>query len=181
MTPSSSDSRSCRGCPSDRPRTAPGSARPRPQRPCWPPPADTPPRPSAWESRTACHQALASSFRFLPGPLRPRLTESTFLVSRPLGSTATPAGSTFSATTGRSAGARRIGTQCLRFPPRHAPSRDPDTRSRSPYRRSPSHVPCKSRRPGSRRLYAGHHLARITGTRQARLEAPAESPDFDAT
>jgi hypothetical protein len=27
------------------------------------------------------------------------------------------------------------------------------------YQRSPSHVPCKSRRPGSRRLYAGHHLA----------------------
>ena len=27
-------------------------------------------------------------------------------------------------------------------------------------RRSPSHVPCKSRRPGSRRLYAGHRLAR---------------------
>ena len=27
------------------------------------------------------------------------------------------------------------------------------------FRRSPSHVPCKSRRPGSRRLYAGHHLA----------------------
>ena len=27
------------------------------------------------------------------------------------------------------------------------------------FERSPSHVPCKSRRPGSRRLYAGHHLA----------------------
>ena len=52
------------------------------------------------------------------------------------------------------------GTQCLRFPPRHAPSRDLwGLRPRSPYRRSPSHVPCKSRRPGSRRLYAGHRLA----------------------
>ena len=38
-------------------------------------------------------------------------------------------------------------------------SRPRDLRSRSPYRRSPSHVPCKSRRPGSRRLHAGHRLA----------------------
>jgi hypothetical protein len=53
------------------------------------------------------------------------------------------------------------GTQCLRFLPRHAPSRDPPG-PQAPggrYRRSPSHVPCKSRRPGSRRLYAGHRLA----------------------
>jgi len=34
-----------------------------------------------------------------------------------------------------------------------------DPAERPPYRRSPSHVPCKSRRPRSRRLYAGHHLA----------------------
>jgi len=40
------------------------------------------------------------------------------------------------------------------------------TRSLSPsavtdeqYRHLPSHVPCRSRRPGSRRLHAGHHLA----------------------
>ena len=46
------------------------------------------------------------------------------------------------------------------FLPRHAPSRDRrGLRPRSPYRRSPSHVPYKSRRPGSRRLYAGHRLA----------------------
>jgi hypothetical protein len=38
------------------------------------------------------------------------------------------------------------------------------------FRRSPSHVPCKSRRPGSRRLYAGHHLASNTGSRQAHPE-----------
>ena len=49
--------------------------------------------------------------------------------------------------------------------PRHAPSRDP-TRPGPQYRRSPSHVPCKSRRPGSRRLYAGHRLANLrTATR----------------
>ena len=35
------------------------------------------------------------------------------------------------------------------------------------FQRSPSHVPCKSRRPGSRRLYAGHRLASNTGSRQA--------------
>jgi hypothetical protein len=46
-------------------------------------------------------------------------------------------------------------------------SRSWDLRSQSPYRRSPSHVPCKSRRSGSRRLYAGHRLAKNTGTRQA--------------
>jgi hypothetical protein len=81
-------------------------------------------------------------------------------VSRPLRSVATPASSGFPATTGRSAGERRAGTQCLRFLPRHAPSRDlGGLRPRSLCRHSPSHVPCKSRRSGSRRLYAGHHLA----------------------
>jgi hypothetical protein len=58
---------------------------------------------------------------------------------------------------------RRDSTQCLRLLPRHAPFRhqvgftpiQPGRR----HRRSPSHVPCKSRRPGSRRLYAGHRLA----------------------
>jgi hypothetical protein len=92
-------------------------------------------------------------------------------MSRPLRSTATPASSGFSATTGRSASERRVGTQCLRFLPRHAPSRDlQGLQPRSPDRRSPSRVPCKSRRPGSRRLYAGHHLARNAGTHQAHPE-----------
>ena len=118
--------------------------------------------------------------RFLPG-LTPRLIDWTFLVSRPLGSTATPASSGFPATTGRSAGERRVGTHCLRFLPRHAPSRDlGGLLPRSPYRRSPSHVPCKSRRPGSRRLYAGHHLASNTGTRQAHPERTPRPPGFDA-
>jgi hypothetical protein len=84
------------------------------------------------------------------------------------------------ATTSRSASERRIGTQCLRFPPRHAPFRDLwGLRPRAPYRRSPSHVPCKSRRPDSRRLYAGHHLARNTGTHQAHLKGRNRTPDFD--
>jgi hypothetical protein len=45
------------------------------------------------------------------------LFDRTFLISRPLGSAATPASSGFTATTGRSASERRVGTQCLRFPP----------------------------------------------------------------
>jgi hypothetical protein len=45
-------------------------------------------------------------------------------MSRPLGSTPTPASRRFTATTGRSASEHRIGTQCLRFLPRHAPSHD---------------------------------------------------------
>ena len=62
----------------------------------------------------------------------------------------------------------------------HAPSRDLGTCDPgSPYRRSPSHVPCKSRRPGSRRLYAGHHLASNTGTRQAH-PSRAAALGFDA-
>ena len=51
---------------------------------------------------------------------------------------------------------------------------------RPPYRRSPSHVPCKSRRPGSRHLYAGHHLARNAGTRQTHPEGHTRTPGFDA-
>ncbi len=58
-------------------------------------------------------------------------------------------------------------------------SRSLDLRSRSPYRRSPSPVPCKSRRSGSRRLYAGHRLARSRAP--ARLIPRAnETLGFDA-
>ena len=49
------------------------------------------------------------------------------------------------------------------------------------FRRSPSHVPCQSRRPGSRRLHAGHHLANHRDARQARHGGTAKSPAFDAT
>src|SRR6266496_5935859 len=98
--------------------------------------------------------------RLLPG-LSPRLNESTFPISRPLRSTPTPASRGFTTTTGRSASERRnwysmppvsaVGT--LPLAPLEA--YDPGRR----FRRSPSHVPCQSRRPGSRRLHAGHHLA----------------------
>jgi len=101
-------------------------------------------------------------------------------MSRPLRSTPTPASRSFMATTSRSASERRIGTQCLRFLPlARSLTRPWGLRPRTPYRRSPSHVPCKSRRPDSRRLYAGHHLARNTGTRQAHLEGRKRTLDFD--
>src|SRR5215212_3959101 len=54
--------------------------------------------------------------RFLPRPA-PRLIDRTFRISRPLGSTTTPASSGFTATTDRSASERRVGTQCLRCLP----------------------------------------------------------------
>src|ERR1019366_5295103 len=64
----------------------------------------------------------------------------------------------------------------------HAPSRDP-WRPAGPdgrFRRSPSHVPCQSRRPGSRRLHAGHHLASHRDARQAHHGRTTKSPAFDA-
>ena len=76
----------------------------------------------------------------------------------------------FNTTTNRSASAGRNGTQCLTVSAaRHAPSRTPNT-TRVQYRLTPSHVPHRSRRPGSRHLHAGHHLARNTGTRQTHPE-----------
>jgi hypothetical protein len=103
-------------------------------------------------------------------------------VSRPLDSPATPASSGFTATTGRSASERR---DRYSMPPVSAVGRLPlatlalPTQGRC-FRRSPSHVPCKSRRPGSRRLYAGHHLASNAGSRQAPPEGLPRTPGFDA-
>jgi hypothetical protein len=54
-------------------------------------------------------------------------------------------------------------------------------------RSSPSHVPCKSRRPGSRRLYAGRHLAsnrvsaRLTPRAKLNLGFDAIYEAFDAS
>jgi hypothetical protein len=62
-------------------------------------------------------------------------------VSRPLRSTPTPASRSFTAPTSRSASERRLGTQCLRFPPSAGSlSRPRVLRPQSLYRRSPSHV-----------------------------------------
>ncbi len=49
------------------------------------------------------------------------------------------------------------------------------------YRDAPSHVPCASSRPGSRRLHAGHHLASRSGTRQAHPGPNVQHPGFDVT
>ena len=51
----------------------------------------------------------------------------------------------------------------------------------SHYRRSPSHVPCKSRRPGSRRLYAGHRLANTRAHRQTHPGEKHRPPGFDVS
>jgi hypothetical protein len=48
----------------------------------------------------------------------------------------------------------------------------------SQYRDAPSRVPCKSSRPGSCRLHAGHRLARNRDTHQALLPRPATRPQF---
>ena len=93
-----------------------------------------------------------------------------------------PGSRDFTATAGWSAGERRLGTQCLRFLPRHAPFWDRvavRAQVNGPrYRRSPSPVPCKSSRPGSRRLYAGHHLANKRVTRQACPRGKRRPPGF---
>jgi hypothetical protein len=106
-----------------------------------------------------------------PRTSRPRLFDSTSPMSRPLRSTTTPASSGFTANTSRSASERlnrysmppvtAVGTL-----PLAARRTDPQARTAA-LERSPSHVPCKSRRPGSRRLNAGHHLANNAGSRQA--------------
>src|SRR5256885_2126749 len=88
-------------------------------------------------------------------------------------------------TTSRSASARRLGTQRLAGHAACARSLSPPALTRTPragpqYRRAPSHVPRGSRRPGSRRLHAGHHLA--SRRAPARLIPGAQEPHgFDAT
>lgn len=67
----------------------------------------------------------------------------------------------FITTTGRSVSVCRFGTQRLTV---SAAQRTPFRRRRLSthmrlYRHSPSHVPCRRRRPDSRHLNAGHHLA----------------------
>lgn len=78
-----------------------------------------------------------------------------------------------STTTSRSAGGFRVGTPrpaisvARRSPSRHPPPIAKSDASRYLYRNPPSHVPCRSRRTGSRRLYAGHRLASKRAARQA--------------
>ena len=87
-------------------------------------------------------------------------------MTRPLGSTPTAPSRGLTATTSRSVSTPRDGTHCLTGTTDSAtPSRHPTHRGPQ-YRGMPSHVPCRSSRPGSRRLHAGHRLARNTDTRQ---------------
>src|SRR4051795_7677682 len=156
-------------------------ARPPRLRPGWPCPAATPPRPSAWGSQTACRWSLACSLASSrdhglgcsighsgsAGPLAPpppqQAAASRLLRAGPPASAASVL---------NASGFRR-----WQAPSRHLRGLGP----RSPYRRSPSHVPCKSRRPGSRRLHAGHHLASHRDTRQAHHERTARPLALDAT
>ncbi len=88
----------------------------------------------------------------------------------------------FPATTSRSASRRRDGTQRLRYPPLTrslSPTRHATSATGGRYRHRPSHVPCRSRRPGSRRLHAGHHLANTRAPARPIPEA-LSCPRFDA-
>ena len=95
-----------------------------------------------------------------PGSTLPVDRTNSPRMTRPLGSTPTAPSRGFAATTSRSVSTPRDGTHCLTgttdsaTPSRHPPDRGPQ------YRGMPSHVPCRSSRPGSRRLHAGHRLAR---------------------
>jgi hypothetical protein len=102
-------------------------------------------------------------------------------MTRPLGSTPTAPSRGFTATTSRSASTPRDGTHCLPVSAaRQAPSRRPLDRGQQ-CRGVPSHVPCKSRRPGSRRLHAGHRLAKKNGHPPDSSRADLLHPGFDAT
>ena len=125
-------------------------------------PLCTPPTPDCLESQTTCPSdptcPLVSSQTDSAARLLERTNPS---MSRPLRSTPITGASPL-LRAGPPA-RRRIGTQ---RPPvsavRRAPSRHPrhaPNSARRQYRHRPSHVPCRSRRPGSRRLHAGHHLA----------------------
>ena len=171
--------------PQDRPRTASRSCPSTPGAPLL-----------ALTCRHASHTidlGIANGFssgfgmfaRFLPEAHRPRLIESD-IPDQPAPSLHPHP---------RSAGASRLlragppasaatGTQCLRFPPSARSLSPPVRLTAAPdgrFRRSPSHVPCQSRRPGSRRLHAGHHLASHRDTRQAHHGRTARPPAFDAT
>ena len=64
------------------------------------------------------------------------------------------------------------------FQPRHTPSVPMTTAVTKRCRVSLSHVPCRSRRPGSRRLRAGHHLANTRAPARL-LHRGQTSPAFD--
>jgi hypothetical protein len=102
-------------------------------------------------------------------------------MTRPLGSTPTAPSRGFTATASRSASAPRDGTHCLYGFSRSAtPSRHPHNRGQQ-CRGVPSHVPHRSSRPGSRRLHAGHRLAKKHGHPPDSSRADLLHPGFDVT
>lgn len=80
-------------------------------------------------------------------------------MTRPLRSAPTAPSKDFNTTTGRSAGAPRIGTRSLVASDHWGYSLSPPQTDGGLYRSTSSHVPCESSRSGSRRLHAGHHPA----------------------
>jgi hypothetical protein len=180
-SPKTSGSRSYTGCSSDRTRILRASAYPLPARPYWPSPSPRRPAPPTSRYRTAFPAASArpcSSSRNLPVDQtnQPRMT-------RPLRSPAITAGSPL-LRAGPPAHAAPVLSASRVMPleraPSHHPAQAPAPRAGQQYRRAPSQVPRGSRRPGSRRLHAGHRLA--SRRAPARLIPGAQEPHgFDAT
>jgi hypothetical protein len=105
-------------------------------------------------------------------------------VSRPLGSAPTPVSKGFVATTGRSAGGRRHGTQCLWLLPRHAPCRGRGALL-GPFRPVPVSALAFSRSVQEQQTRLTPPLRRAppgpyTGTCQACPEGKPEALGFDA-
>ena len=99
---------------------------------------------------------FSSFMQLLPGP-RPRLTGQTQpQTTRPLRSTPITGASPL-----LRAGPPARPATVLNFPPGYSRLREPPhaTCFAAQCRDAPSHVSCKSRRPGSCRLHAGHRLA----------------------
>jgi hypothetical protein len=145
-------------------------------------PAATPPRPSAWGSQTACLRAVACCFASSQGLAAP--VERIVIPDQPAPSLHPhPREQELRRYYGPvRQRAPRLVLSAFGALPRHAPSRGlGGLRPRPPYRRSPSHVPCQSRRPGSRRLHAGHRLASNRDARQADHKGTARPLAFDAT
>ena len=84
----------------------------------------------------------------------------------------------FTATTNRSASASRDGTRPLAVQPLGVLPAGRPRNGTGQCRDAPSPVPCGSRRPGSRRLHAGHHLASKRISARLIPESP-KHPGFD--
>src|SRR6266487_2153367 len=135
----------------------------------------THPKPPTWRSQTACPWTSArplDSSRSFPG-----CSNELARMARPLGSTPITEASWLLQAGPPAAPATVLSAS--RFPPlARAPCRRPHPCSRQ-CRGLPSHVLRKSRRPGSRRLHAGHRLANTRAPARLIL-GPDHRPSFDA-